>query len=267
MINKDFLNSGKLSILLCYFNNIISLILHFTLCFLLSFSSRNSSQVLVLQILLFIAVLYNVLIIDYLYLSANHVDKLLFLDIIKSNFICFLFFWVNFSRRKMIKREFSSLPVNQNQLWCGFHVGLSSFFQLSFSDCHFLKEILGILPLFNSVRFDQMSLINFLYDLGDVICRIEDFLGPYTAFQNTIDIAFSLGYMYSPRTIDQIYSFGQCNILPNSCFSGNWCCFTYYFFFQRIDDTRFTYVRVSYEANADILFISMENIKLTKQVY
>ena len=98
--------------------------------------------------------------------------------------------------------------------------------------------------------------------MRDVVGRYINFLCPNTAFQHTINIIFPFINMYSSRAIDHINSFSQSDILPDFCFTRNWCCFAYSFFFHRIYHTRFPHIGIPNEPNTNIFFIPMKNVKL-----
>lgn len=101
----------------------------------------------------------------------------------------------------------------------------------------------------------------------NVISWLINFFSSNATLQNAINVVLTLSWMYSTRTINQINSFTQCNILPNFSFSWNWSSSTNFLFFKWVDNTWLSDVWISDKTDTDVLFVSMKNIKLSEQVY
>ena len=104
----------------------------------------------------------------------------------------------------------------------------------------------------------------FIDEEGDVVGGMVNFLSPDAAFKHTLDVIFALVDVDCSRTVDEIYPFGQGDVLPNFGLAGDRCSFAYSFLFQRIDDTWFADVGIANETNADIFLISVEDVELSE---
>lgn len=107
---------------------------------------------------------------------------------------------------------------------------------------------------------------NFFENMLNVISRLVNFFSSDTTLQHTINIIFTLSRMHSTRTINQINSFSQSDILPNFSFSWNWSSSTNFPLFKWVDNTWLTNVWISYKTYTYVFFISVENVELSEQV-
>lgn len=92
------------------------------------------------------------------------------------------------------------------------------------------------------------------------------FLSSNTSLEHTLDIIFAFSHVHGARAVNQINSLGESDVLPDFGLSWDWSGFANFSLFKCVDYTRFSNIRISHKTNADIFFVSVENIELPEQV-
>jgi len=125
--------------------------------------------------------------------------------------------------------------------------------------------MLGIVPLHYSVNILNLFDLSFIKDCLNVLRWIRHLLCSYNTLKNFLRVCLVL-IMDNSRAINQINSFGQCDILPNFCLTRDWSDFTAMLFHKCIDNRGFTDVWISNKTNTDIFLVFMQDVELLQQL-
>lgn len=138
---------------------------------------------------------------------------------------------VHHSWGEVVEWKLASLPVHKHDLSCGHHVWFSSLFQFPLLHGQLFYEVLFILPFLHLVYASDMLWLNMRQNIRDVVAGIIDPFSANATSQYAIDVALSLSHVNNTRTIDQVNSLCQSNVLPHLRFTRNRCSLTHLLLF------------------------------------
>jgi hypothetical protein len=123
-----------------------------------------------------------------------------------------------------------------------------------------------IFPIIDAICFLYVFWLGFLQDHVNVESRLINLFNSNATFEYHINIIFTIMIIHNSRAINEIDALGQCDVLPDSCFSWNRCTLANFFLFQGVDNGRFSYIRISNETNTDMLLVFVQIIELSQQI-
>lgn len=130
----------------------------------------------------------------------------------------------------------------------------------------FGQKVFGISPVLNPVRPTHVLWSNPLQKVGDMITRRTKMFDPHYAFQNFLRFRIPRGGGYDPRTIDEVNSPHQSDVLPDFGLPRNGRRFAHGLLLERVDDGRFSHVGVADEADGDLLLVREEGRELSEEL-